>query len=544
MLLELEIANFVIIKKQCITFGAGLNVISGETGAGKSIVLEALKLLLGARSSADSIRAGEETLSVRGLFEYAAVPGDELPHELLLTREVSRNGRSRVSINGKLGSVAMLEEISKKLISICGQNENLALLDPRFHMQAIDRFCGNEGLLTDYAEVFSAWREARRELGEIEAKIKDNARRNEEFQEIIKELEPLKLQQGIRAELESRVREISGGEKLNIGLSTLIEALRSNGPRGTFSKIKGELRTLQKISTKVVPLLLQLEEIQTLLAEFENLLTSLADSINVDEEQLEFLRERLSEVARFERKYRTDDLGLLKLLDQAKSSLSSGENEAALIKVQQNEKSLREKAEVLAAKLSASRVHGAEKLAKIVERELSELAMSAAKLNIKMERCELSSSGAEKMELLMRTNKGEEFKALRQIASGGELSRIMLVLHKALRDRLGVYVLVFDELDSGISGAVARAVGEKLKELSADSQVICITHLPQVASLADRHILVQKQVGKRTETLIKVIEKLEKVEEIARMLAGHKVTESARRSAQELLNNTGVGGKS
>ena len=273
---------------------------------------------------------------------------------------------------------------------------------------------------------------------------------------------------------------------------------------------------------------------------FESLETevlSYLSSLSLDENKLLLLREELAEIARLERKYRCNDSGLIELLKTSKARLSTLADLNDGKELGKKLQTCREELQAIAHELSKRREISGNTLVKAVEKDLTSLSMPEAKIKVEIEEADFSESGCDLLEFLISTNKGEMFKPLRQIASGGELSRIMLVLKKNLKDRSGVNVLVFDEVDTGISGSVARAVGEKLKNLSAHSQVICITHLAQIASLADIHILVNKEVNDRTISLVKVLQGEEKVDEIARMLAGYEITDATRESAKELLSS-------
>ncbi len=545
MLSELEISNFAIIEQQSVSFGPGLNVISGETGAGKSILLQALELILGGRARSDVIRAGAASCEVRAVFNLSQLSEEsrlELPEivegdELLVTRSFSADGRSKVFINGHLGTLGVLEGITQRIVNVCGQGHFVRLLDPKYHLELVDGFADDLSLLGNYRTAFQEWSTAAQRLKEVEKNRSEGALKRAQLSEIVADLEAVKLAPGCRGELEGLVKKYSSSEELRSLSISLQEGLTEE--TGILSKLSqlgqafAELRKLDQGSSEICDLF---SSAKTELEELGRLIEGYQRGINVDEEELNRLRDVLAEVARLERKYRTNDVGLIELLDRSRQELAAIEDDNIVEELQLKVSQLFDKLKDLGGRLSEARLKAGKKLAKAVEVELSELAMAGARLGLKQEEVAYGQSGKDRLEILIATNKGEPLKPLRQVASGGELARVMLVLKKVLRDQTGVNVLVFDEVDSGVSGGVARAVGEKLKSLASHSQVLCITHLPQIASLADKHFLVEKLVGKRAVSRVREIDGEEQVEEIARMLAGYKVTNSSRESARELLN--------
>lgn len=546
MLLDLHIKNVAIIEEQTISFGRGLNVISGETGSGKSILLSALEFLLGAKPKSHLIRTGEDELEIQAQFDLSSLPDSvrsELPDlaqcdELALSRTLNRSGRGKVFINGKLSTVTMLSDLTAKLINICGQNQHIRLLEPRFHLALVDGFGGYTELVERYTAAYGEWRRQSDLLAEREARLEKNALRQAELEFITEELRKAAITPGLRAELEDRVKVLGRSEGLITGARELLEALRADG--GLFDLLSssgGRLAELQKLDGSLESLASRFRAARAELEEVEADLESYADRLEVNPEDLEALRERLAEVARLERKYRTHDNGLVELLQRSEGELADLQSDAGLEELRNQVGALYTVAANLAAELTEQRLKAGKRLAREVEKELAELNMAGAKLELRLEPGELGPQGRDKGEIFLATNKGEPLLELRRIASGGELSRIMLVLKKILKDRSGVNVLVFDEVDSGVSGGVARAVGQKLKQLATHSQVICITHLAQVASLADQHFLVGKRVGKRTVSVVRELSEEERIEEIARMLAGYEITPAARESARELVTS-------
>jgi DNA repair protein RecN (Recombination protein N) len=545
-LYDLHIQNVAIIEEQTVSFGPGLNVISGETGSGKSIILSAIEFLLGGKPKNHLIRAGSDELEIQASFDLRALPDSvrkELPDlaqvdELALSRTYNTAGRGKVFMNGKLITVALLGEVTSKLVNICGQNQHIRLLDPRYHVELVDGFGGYTAFVERYSQLYKEWKKNDQELREREARIERNALRQAELEFIAEELRAANLVSGLREQLESEVKRLSRGEGVISSARQLLDAVRSDGGLSDqMSSVAGKLQDLVKVDPDVETIAESFRAARLELEAFESNLERYSEGVEVDPETLEVLRERLADVARLERKYRTNDQGLLELLEKTEKELSELSSDEGTAKLQARVAELLKSTEKAADELTEQRIKAGKRLAREVEKELSELNMIGAKLELRLERGELGPLGRDNGEIYLSTNKGEPLLELRRIASGGELSRIMLVLKKILKDRSGVNILVFDEVDSGVSGGVARAVGQKLKQLAQHSQVICITHLAQVASLADRHYLVGKKVGKRTVSVVRELSKEERIEEIARMLAGYEVTAAARESARELVSS-------
>lgn len=548
MLTELTISNFAIIERQSIAFHQGFNVISGETGAGKSIILNALEFILGAKGSPSLIRTGADNLEVQALFDLTVLPADvrgELPDivgegdELVVSRLLPREGRGKVLINGRLGTAALLEEIVRKLVNICSQHHQTKLLDPRFHLDLLDGFCDQPELLARMREAHRAWSEKRAELLRIKEALEQGAARRADLEHTSAELEALpNLKPGRRKELEAEIKRIGNFERL-LELGQKLSDLLS-GEEGMSVRLKeasGTMAEMHRLDPTITKVQGEFEAAKRALLDSEIAVARYVDSLDVDASTLEALREELSEVARLERKYRLDDAGLCELKQRAALELNQISGGDGYRDLEREVAKLLDVAIKVGGELRKVRAKGADQLCKAVSADLRELNMQDASLQVRFTESEPSPLGTDKIEFLISTNKGEPFGPLAQIASGGELSRVMLVLKKILRERSGVNVLIFDEVDAGVSGGVARSVGRMLKEISKCSQVVCITHLPQVASLSDRHFLVNKEVGERAVTVVRELTSEEKVDEIARMLAGYKITDASRASAIELITS-------
>ncbi|NLF24061.1 MAG: DNA repair protein RecN [Deltaproteobacteria bacterium] len=544
MLCDLSISNFALIEKQTVSFGEGLNVISGETGAGKSMVLQALELILGGRPKGNQVRTGSEGWEIQALFALSGLPEkirNELPDiaagdELLVSRSMNLSGRGKVFINGQLGSVSLLEEICKKIINICGQGQHVRLLDARYHLELIDGFAGNESLLAKYEEAYDSWKAAAEQFSEIQKKAEGAAARRSELEGIVVELEGAAPRAGLRQELEDEVKRMANAEGILLSGRIINEGINAEGGAlAGVQAILGEVLRLSKLDPGCGEVRELCEAAKTNLEECDRVLSQRLAAVEVSEEELESLRERLAEIARLERKFRTNDEGLVEVLEESRRELALLEDPLSLAELK---KEVDQKFTVvtgLGEDLSKKRKQAALGLTSAAQQELAELNLKDARMEVEFCEGDFGPGGKDQVQFLVSTNKGEPLRPLKEVASGGELSRIMLVLKKVLREKSGVNVLVFDEVDAGVSGGVARAVGEKLKSLAQQSQVICITHLAQVASLADHHFLVQKESGKRTVASIRELDHKEKVEEVARMLSGHKVTEASRQSARELM---------
>lgn len=548
MLSELTISNFAIIDRQSLSFHPKFNVISGETGAGKSIILNALEFILGGKGSTSLIRAGAEQMEVQALFdltEVAPAIRAELPEivgdgdEIVVSRTQPREGRGKVLINGRLGTVSLLEEIVRKLVNICSQHHQTKLLDPKYHVELLDGFAENNALRESMRESYQRWHEARQNLVRLQREEAQGSERRDELRIVVEELEAIpQLRAGRRQELENEIKRIGNAEKLlQAGQRALHMLSGEDGLAVTLREISSALGDMQRLDSTTTAIAREFEVAREALTKSEFGISRYVDALDLDTSALEGLREQLSELARLERKYRLNDGGLAERLGKAREELGRLGGSQTSAALEREVQTLYAEVEKVGAKLREVRRAAAKKLMGAVAKDLAELAMVGAAIEVRFTPCEPTATGTDRVEFLISTNKGEPFGSLAQIASGGELSRVMLVLKKILREQSGVNVLIFDEVDTGISGGVARSVGRMLKDISDQSQILCITHLPQVASLSDKHFLVQKEVGERTMTVVRALSDSEKVDEIARMLAGFTITDASRASARELIES-------
>ncbi len=545
MLAQLRIKDFILIQEQEISLETGLNVLTGETGAGKSIVLQAIQILLGSKAKPDIVRPGSEEALVEGLFYLDNIPESikaELPdllqgEELLISRSIGLSGRSKIYVNGRLSSLQILETLRPRLVNICSQNQQVRLLEPRYHLEILDGYLNKPEAIEDYRETYRLYQSASAELKDLESSISGLSLKNSHYQEVVEELSAIQLAEGRREMLEAQLKKQQGAEKLT-ELCTLVSS-----ELGSESQLLMAVRSIQqkvsdiaKIDPEIGSLLAgKLTEIKAVISDCEIEISRYQTRIDLNEESLEAVRSELAELARLMRKYKMDESQLAELLDEAISQLSNVLDSKGLEKKRSEVSELEKRVIKKSSEISELRKQAAKRLSSQVVEGLQDLNLKGARFEVNFEAKEPGIEGSDSLEFRLSTNKGMALKGLKDVASGGELSRVLLVLKQVLRDVSGVNVLVFDEVDTGISGSVARAVGEKLKALSAYSQVLCITHLAQVASLADHHLIVRKQQDKLATTIVQSIKGDSRVDEIARMISGHLVTKAARESARELL---------
>lgn len=547
MLTHLRICDFILIKEQEITLEQGLNVLTGETGAGKSILLQAIQVLLGAKPKGEVVRPGASEALIEGLFSLDTVPENirnELPdilqgEELLISRSIGVSGRSKVYVNGRLSSLAILEELRPRLVNICSQNQQVRLIDSKYHLETLDGYINRSEIFSSYHEIFDRLQQAKQRLKALEDKMELQDSRQADYNIIVEELSGINLKDGARDSLENELKRLQGGERLVEICSRLSQEFSSD------AQLLLALRSIQQVNSdlsKIDPefgraISTSLNEIKALVSDCETSISRYQSKISLDDERLEKIRDDLAELARVMRKYKRSEAELSELLLEARDSLGNCGSDENIIEARNLVNSLERIAQEQANQISKMRKDAAQKLSKEVVAGLSELNLKGAKFEAVFEDKALTRAGKDQLEFMLSANKGLALKSLKEVASGGELSRILLVLKQVLREVTGVNVLVFDEVDTGISGSVARAVGEKLKELAKYSQVLCITHLAQVASLADHHLVVNKSQDKLATTVVKTVVGDSRVDEIARMLSGHKVTEATRESARELLTS-------
>ena len=555
MLLELRIKNFAIIEALDLTFSKGFNILTGETGAGKSIILNAVHLLLGDKATDELVRGSEEEANVEALFDISGnweakerlcesgqrLHGGGEEDSLLVRRVISRSGRGKAFINGNLATLGMLSGIGEALLSIYGQHEHQSLQRVETHSDILDEFGKLSGLREEFQKHFQEFAVLSGELERIRAEKERRAKERELMAFQSREIERSRIQPEEERALREERRILTHAEKL-MSFASSSEAALYGDEGSAIEKIQAILNRGQEvmaIDSSLSQLLGTLENTSIQLEEIALGLRDYSKRIEFNPTRMEEIENRLEEIDGLKRKYgpTLEEVLLFKeKIDEALKTFTS--DEERLSEIEGLLTPLRGEVNALAQKLSGERRRVALELKKSVEKELGSLGMKRTTFEVHIEDLPLSSRGMDRVEFLISPNVGEVVKPLAKIASGGELSRIMLAMKRILAEVGGRQVLVFDEVDSGIGGAIAEVVGRKLRELSRHHQVICVTHLPQIACFADRHYSVKKEVRTgRTTTRVDYLEKEMIVEEIARMLGGVKVTEKTRAHAKEMMEN-------
>jgi DNA repair protein RecN (Recombination protein N) len=555
MLQELRIKNFAIIDELTLSFSKGFNILTGETGAGKSIILNAVQLLLGDRAIEELIRSSEEEASVEALFDISGnrkvkekikEKGQRLyrigeEDSLLVRRVISRSGRGKAFINGNLATLGMLSEIGEELLSIYGQHEHQSLQRVETHVDILDEFGGLSGLRKEFQELFQKFASLSEEVKRIREEKEKRARERELMAFQSREIESAGVRIGEEEALKEERRVLAHAKKLTGFANTSEEMLYSN-EGSAIERIQSILTQGREVMAIDPSLSQPLKSLEGALIQLEEVSIALRDyskRIEVNPMRMEEVESRLEEIDRLERKYGTTEEEILRFKERVDEALRSfTSDEERLFQLESGLDPLRGEVTALAKRLSKERKRVASELKRSVEKELGSLGMKKTTFEVHIEEMPLSPKGMDQVEFLISPNIGEEVKPLAKIASGGELSRIMLAMKRILAKVGGTQVLIFDEVDAGIGGAIAEVVGRKLRELSKHHQVICVTHLPQIASFADKHHSVKKEVrAGRTVTSVDPLEKEAIVEEIARMLGGVKVTEKTRAHAKEMIEN-------
>jgi DNA repair protein RecN (Recombination protein N) len=551
MLRELHISNLAVIADARIELRGGLNCFTGATGAGKSLVIGAIELLLGLRAPADMLRKGADEARVSGVFELTdprlikqvetACDCDisSQAGELLLTRRIYTSGRSSVSLNGQPITLAMLKVVAEALVDVHGQHDHQYLLKPSNQLDVLDDFAGLADARAEYYSVYTQLQQTLERLNSLQtgAKLRQQQLEFARFQ--AQEIDVAELRAGEYEELAARAQVLGNLEKLRKDAGAVHSALyESDGAildrLQMMSAVLAELgvvdRTLNPIAGAVKDATVQLSE-----AAFD--LGRYLDKLEVDPSELAEVNERLNVINRIVNKYGPNVEAALEHRETLRAEITelerAGEDTGEL---QARVAPLTKQVNALAASLSSRRKAAAAKLSPRIETQLAELGMEKAKFTVDLRNVSPGPSGADELEFVVQTNPGLAAAPLRKIASGGEIGRIMLALKGVLAAGDRVSVLVFDEIDANIGGRLGSIIGEKLRSLAAHHQVLCITHLPQIACYADRHITVRKETaGNQTNTSVRPVEGDERIEEIAEMIGGHRITETTRAQARELL---------
>lgn len=551
MLLSLHIENVAVIKCVDIDFEKGFTALTGETGAGKSILIDSIGFLLGARGDRELLRTGEEKAVVSAMFgdlgedccrllaENELAPDED--GNLLLTRTLGADGRTQCKVNGRAVGIYTLRAVAPSLISIHGQSDNLQLLKSENHLSMLDAYAENKTARDTYAAAYAAMQDARRALEALQMSDAEKQKKTETLTHTVQLLESAKLHAGEEEKLLAERKIVADAERISRQTSFVYRALR-DAEKGNAAYI---LDRCAAALTQIADTVPRAGELAARLGDMKYEIEDIADTVydftgDIGDDpaaRLDRIESRLDKLDKLKKKFMTDEAGLLEKLTAAKQelvALSDLSDETARAQKALDEKTA---AAVAAAEvLTASRRAAAERLVPLVSGELAFLDMEKVRFLTDIRPAALSATGADAVEFLISANPGEEPRPIAKIASGGELARIMLALKSVFADSFGVQTVIYDEIDAGVSGKTARKIGIKLKKSAQGTQTICVTHSAQIASLADRQLLIQKQViGTRTETQVAEITGEDRVREIARILGGVTVSETMRSSARELI---------
>ncbi|NLN14982.1 MAG: DNA repair protein RecN [Tissierellia bacterium] len=558
MLLELTIKNFAIIDDLKINFSKGLNVLTGETGSGKSIIIEALGIVLGGRGTKDLIRSGEgraflqavfvieDDSKIKPLLEEKGILIDE-SNLLIISRELSTSSPSISRINDKVVTLNLLNKITHNLVDIFAQHEHQSLLNVSNHKEIIDSF-GDEdhkSLKNKIKSLYEKYNNEKKQLEKMSLNNMERERMIDLYKFQIEEIDSAQLTEYDDEEIEKDYRKLTNIMEIAKGIGQVVESFKSDG-YDSFSlldllnSIISTLNGLIKFDEDLLTYLDRLKDINFELQDIYSDLIYYMDNIELDEERLKLLDERLDLVNKLKKKYGSTVKSILEYRDKTAASLEKLLNyEEELEALKARIKTYEEELYSLSQKLSGGRKAIAKKIEKAITEELDELNMQNVKFKVDFKESSLASDGIDQIEFLISTNVGEDLKPLSKISSGGEMSRIMLAFKSILAQYDGIPTLIFDEIDTGISGRTAQIVGEKIYKIAKNRQVISISHLPQIASMADsQYSIFKKKVGNKVSTFIKKLDGEERIYELAKLLGGVDVTETTINHAKEMLQLT------
>ena len=556
MLVELRAENYAVIDHAIAVFGPGLNLLTGETGAGKSILVDALALLMGGKASAEVVRHGAEKAVVACVFE--ATPGaetvleengiDSEGNEIILRREILSTGKGRVFVNNQPATVAVLKELAPELALVHAQSESLTSFDQAQQRILLDRFAGIS--TEEVSAAYTRWRTAEEKLNELVEGEQDRLRMVDLWSYQRKEIEAARLEAGEDEALETEKRVLANAEKLYAAAMGAFEQLYEGGASAEVS-LRAAVRNVEELARydgRFAEAVQQLESARATLGDVSASIRDYADAIDASPERLAEIEDRLAALDRLKRKYGKTVADVIAFGEDVAKKLAEVEDKDEILKTLRA--ALAEAVRVYraaAGALSAERKAAAGKLAKLAEGQINSLAMKVRfEIDVHSDKNEAGWTGAgwDTVEYRIATNPGEPLKALHEIASGGEMSRVMLALKVSVEEGAArpkkksatPRTLVFDEIDIGIGGRAAEAVGQKLKALSTGQQVLCVTHLPQIAAFADQHFLIDKrEADGRTKMQVRLLDDRARMHEVARMLSGAKVTDTSLQHAGQMI---------
>ena len=558
MLLSLHIENVAVIKSLDIDFSSGFTAMTGETGAGKSVIIESIKLLFGAKAERELIRTSADFAMVSGCFsgisdiavsmlgEVGVYPDED--GNILIQRTVMRDGRSTTKINGRTVTLSLLKSCSGALMSIHGQSDTAVLTAVSNHIELLDTYASNKQLLEAYGEVYSRLEAVRTKISDITDKAQESERLREMLAYQIKDIDSVGLHSGEEEELVDKKVKIRNSEKISKHADFVYRALRGAEKVNVVNLLDKSASSLSQLSEYMPECAEYSDKIREFMYQIEDIAQSVADScddIGADStDTLNKIEERLDKIAKLKRKYGLTVDAILEYRQRSQEELDTLENsEEILKKLETEESGLYLEAETLANELHKIRVEYAVRLEKRVKETLDFLDMpkvvffTSIKEQYNGERKVLGKFGSDEVEFYISANRGAEPQPLSKVASGGELARVMLALKSTIADKDGTQTLIFDEIDAGVSGKTARKIGIKMKELSLGVQLFVVTHSAQIASLADTHLLIRKRtVNDKTETEIQMLSDEGRICELSRILGGIDVTDAQRRAAEDMLS--------
>lgn len=555
MLEELYIENLAVIEKACISFRNAFHVFTGETGAGKSILIHGIQAVLGQRVSKDWVRTGCERATVTALFTELSDDVIDMLSEfsisceerqITLTREIRADGGSIGRINGKTASVTALREIGMLLISIHGQHDNQILLSPEHHLHVLDDFGGDSSYLTAYQDTFRRLQLTARELGKCKRDEQERRQRALILQKQIQEIGALQPKHGEEDELENALIQAENAERILFSLGNAAGILHGENDDCVVEMLRNAMQQISEIEDVFQGLDELSERIKAVQIEIKDIAEDLqrhADSVILDEARAQKLRQRYHAISQVKKQFYCDFDGLIKMYEDAKKEISSMQHDSERIaELEAQKKALLADVTEKAKALSDYREETGRRFVERVSEELRFLDMPNVVLTVQQERGKLTIQGMDSVTFLISANKGELPKPISKIASGGELSRIMLALKSVIADRDSIPTLIFDEIDTGVSGKAAQKIGIKLREISRSRQVLCVTHLSQIAVMADTHYMIEKHTeDERTVTQVHLLDFEGRVQEIARIMGGENpsdlMLENARVELKRVAEN-------
>ncbi len=549
MLSILHIENIAVIECADITFDRGFNILTGETGAGKSIVIDAISAILGQRAYRDMIRTGAQKASVRAIFmdvpelAWFRENGVEYDSELSIQREIYLDGKNVCRVNGTPVTVSILHKLGIQLINIHGQHDSATLFDEENHLSFLDAFADNEVLRAAYLEKYQTVSALRREIDRRQMDEGEKLRRMETLRYQIEEISKANLEAGEDEVLEERRKLLQNSEKLSSGLDEAVEALYgSEDNDGAAALLQQAARALERLGRYTEAFAGHAERVTDLMYQVQDAAEEVKDArdeLSYSADELETIEARLDVIHKLRRKYGVTCADILEYLEKAKQALDEIEfNDDHLERLKGKLKWAEKEAWDQARLLRENRQEAAVRLSGRILTELSQLDMPRVQFSCEFTETELNSNGADAVTFYMSANAGEALKPMSKVASGGELARIMLAMKNVLAEKDQVSTLIFDEVDTGVSGRAAQKVAEKLRRVASHKQVLCVTHLPQLAALADTHLLIAKQERQgRTYTTVTPLDLEGRKRELARIIGGATITETTLKSAEEMLTN-------